>query len=128
MQSHTGICWQRSSLKHNLPSSGPSLDSSSHPHSYPPVAVSTDLSKLVPSVPCSHSFSPSFSPQWISSSSLALPGSSSLHPCSPLIRFSFTAHQIPVNLLLSPVFCTGLHFLLLSWLLCTPNLSHAAFT
>lgn len=57
---------------------------------------------------------------------LPLFGSSSLHPFSPIIRFSFTTQKVPVNLSLFPAFCTGLHLSFLSWLLCTLNLSHTA--
>jgi len=76
VQSHTGNFWQQSSPKHNLPSSGPPLDSSSHPHSCflsSRMAFSTVVGKLVPSVTCSPSFPFSFTPQWISRFSLTSP-------------------------------------------------------
>lgn len=96
------------------------LDSSSHPHrSYlsSRVAISTPISKLVPGVACSPSFSSIFSPHL-----LLLPGFSSLHHYSTHILFSFTAQHSFYSQLSVQVytFCSSPAFS------CTPNLSHAA--
>lgn len=91
----------------NLSSSPSPLDSSSHPYnSYQSsrVAISTTISKLLPSVPCSPTFSSNFYLQWISSSSLTSPWIFIFTPifCTHFIQLQCSA------LFLFPAFCTGL--------------------
>lgn len=99
----------------NFSSSSSPSDSSSHPHnSYlsSRVAISTTISKLLPSVPYSPTFLSNFSLQQISSSSLPSPW---IFIFQPLFYTHFIQLQCSA-LLLFPAFCTGLYLLFLSCL------------